>query len=242
MTFGVVGGSIVVISLCSIAVWLTAQGYGTFYSVDMGEDLFSLWTFMVTLVVTMLLIAMIQAQRNLAAALLEENDKKLRAVIDGALDAILTIDHNGHLVEFNLAAEHMFGYKKEQVLGKDLAEVIVPPNMREAHRHGHKKYVLTGEKNIFNRRVEMNAMRSDGTEFAIELTLTSINEGGLSLVTGFISDISEQKKARQEIEHFAYYDILTGLPNQSFTGQSFSTSCINQPSKTLLLRAYFYRS
>ena len=214
MTFGVVGGSIVVISLCSIAVWLTAQGYGTFYSVDMGEDLFSLWTFMVTLVVTMLLIAMIQAQRNLAAALLEENDKKLRAVIDGALDAILTIDHNGHLVEFNLAAEHMFGYKKEQVLGKDLAEVIVPPNMREAHRHGHKKYVLTGEKNIFNRRVEMNAMRSDGTEFAIELTLTSINEGGLSLVTGFISDISEQKKARQEIEHFAYYDILTGLPNR----------------------------
>lgn len=226
MTFGVVGGSIVVISLCSIAVWLTAQGYGTFYSVDIGEGLFSLWTFMVTLVITMLLIAMMQAQRNLAARLLEENDKKLRAVIDGALDAILTIDDHGNLVEFNSAAERMFGYKKEQVLGKELAEVIVPPNMREAHRHGHRNYVQTGEKNIFNRRVEMNAMRSDGSEFPIELTLTSINEGGLSLVTGFIRDISEQKKARQEIENFAYYDILTGLPNRRLLVDRFQHAAL----------------
>jgi len=214
MNFGVVGGSVVVISLCVIAVWFTAQGYGTFYSVDVGEGIFSLWTFMVTLVVAMLLISTLQSERNFAAKASRENDKKLRAVVDGALDAILTIDDAGLVVEFNLAAERMFGYKKEQVIGKSLSEIIIPPNLRKSHDAGHKRYVLTGEKHIFNQRVELSAMRSDGSEFPIELTLTALKEDGLSLVTGFIRDISEQKKARQEIENFAYYDVLTGLPNR----------------------------
>ncbi|MFZ3088662.1 MAG: EAL domain-containing protein [Methylotenera sp.] len=214
MNFGVVGGSVVVISLCVIAVWFTAQGYGTFYSVDVGEGIFSLWTFMVTLVVAMLLISTLQSERNFAAKASRENDKKLRAVVDGALDAIVTIDDAGLLVEFNPAAERMFGYTKEQVIGKSLSEIIIPPNLRQSHDAGHKRYVLTGEKHIFNQRVELSAMRSGGSEFPIELTLTALKEDGLSLVTGFIRDISEQKKARQEIENFAYYDVLTGLPNR----------------------------
>ena len=214
MAFGVVGGSIVVISLCTIAVWFTSQGYGTFYSVDVGEGLFSLWTFMVTLVVTMLLISTLQSGRNAAERVSRENEKKLRSVIDGALDAILTIDDAGCLVEFNPAAELMFGYQREQVLGRALSEIIVPPRLRKAHEDGYKRFVLTNQKHLFNQRVELTAMRSDGSEFPVELTLTVLKEDGLSLVTGFIRDISEQKKARQEIENFAYYDVLTGLPNR----------------------------
>lgn len=214
MAFGVMGGSIVVISLCTIAVWFTSQGYGTFYSVDVGEGLFSLWTFMVTLVVTMLLISTLQSGRNLAERVSRENEKKLRSVIDGALDAILTIDDAGRLVEFNPAAERMFGYKKEQVLDRSLSEVIVPPRLRKAHEEGYKRFVLTNQRHLFNQRVELQAMRADGTEFPVELTLTALKEDGLSLVTGFIRDISEQKRARQEIENFAYYDVLTGLPNR----------------------------
>jgi len=214
MAFGVVGGSIVVISLCTIAVWFTSQGYGTFYSVDVGEGLFSLWTFMVTLVMTMLLISTLQSGRNAAERISRENEKKLRSVIDGALDAILTIDNSGRLVEFNPAAERMFGYQKQHVLGMTLSEVIVPPRLRKSHEEGFKRFVRTNEKHLFNQRVELQAMRSDGTEFPVELTLTALNEDGLSLVTGFIRDISEQKRARQEIENFAYYDVLTGLPNR----------------------------
>ncbi len=214
MSFGIVGGSIVVISLCTIAVWFTSQGYGTFYSVDVGEGLFSLWTFMVTLVVTMLLISTLQSGRNAAEKISRENEKKLRSVVDGALDAILTTDDAGRLVEFNPAAEHMFGYQREQVLGKAMSEIIIPPRLRKAHEAGHQKFVLTKQKHIFNQRIELTAMRSDGSEFPVELTLTALNEDGLSLVTGFIRDISEQKKTRQEIENFAYYDVLTGLPNR----------------------------
>lgn len=214
MHFGIVGGSLVVITLSSIAVWATAHGYGSFYSNNVGEGLFALWTFMVTLVVTMLLISVLQSGRDQAERALRRNEKKLLAVIDGALDGIVTINETGALVEFNPAAERIFGYTKEQVIGKLLAEVMVPPQQRQAHISKHQQFVQTGEKHIFDRRVELTAMHSDGSEFPVELTLTSLKDEELSLVTGFIRDISQQKKAQQEIENFAYYDGLTGLPNR----------------------------
>ncbi len=233
MAFGVVGGSIVVISLCSLAVWFTSQGYGTFYSVDVGEGLFSLWTFMVTLVVTMLLISTLQSGRNAAERISRENEKKMRAVIDGALDAILTIDSSGRLVEFNPAAERMFGYAREQVLGRSMSEVIIPVRFRKAHDEGYQRFVQTNEKHMFNQRIELIAMRSDESEFPVELTLTALNEDGLSLVTGFLRDISEQKKARQEIENFAYYDLLTGLPNRRLLVDRFQHAVLlSQRSNT----------
>ena len=221
MNFGIVGGSLVVISLSSIAVWFTAKGYGAFYSVDMGEGIFSLWMFMVTLVVTMLLISVLQSERNLAEKALRENDKKLRAVIDGALDAIVTVNDAGELVEFNPAAERTFGYKKEQVLGKLMSEMIIPPHLRKFHEDGHRQFVQTGDMHIFNQRIEITAMRADGSEFPVELTLTALKEEDLSLVTGFLRDISEQRKTQQEIENYAYYDALTGLPNRRLLADRF---------------------
>ncbi|MDP3777827.1 EAL domain-containing protein [Methylotenera sp.] len=214
MSFGIVGGSFFVIVLSSIAVWLTSQGAGNFYSHNISEGVFSLWTFMVALVVTMLLISALQSERNLALKTIQKHDKKLRAVIDGAFDAILTIDTAGLLVEFNPAAERIFGYKKDEVIGKLMSELIIPARYRTAHHAGHQQYVMSGVKHIFNQRIELVAMRADGSEFPIELTLTALKDADLSLVTGFVRDISEQKKAMQEIENFAYYDALTALPNR----------------------------
>ncbi len=214
MNFGIVGGSLVVIILSAIAVWATSQGFGEFYSVDADEGIFSLWMFIVILVVMMLLISVMQSKRNQAEAALLNNDIKLRSVINGALDGIVTIDETGALVEFNPAAERIFGYTKDEVMGKRLTEVMIPPSSRRAHETKHREFVLTGKKHIFDRRIELTAMRADGTEFPVELTLTSLQSDGTTLVTGFIRDISVQKKSQKEIENFAYYDVLTGLPNR----------------------------
>ena len=214
MNFGIVGGSLVVITLSAIVVWATSQGFGAFYSLDIREGIFSLWMFIVTLVVTMLLISVMQSKRNRAETALLNNDTKLCSVINGALDGIVTIDETGALVEFNPAAERIFGYTKNEVMGKKLSEIMIPPALRKAHETKHREFVLTGKKNIFDRRIELTAMRADGTEFPVELTLTSLQSDGTTLVTGFIRDISVQKKAQQEIENFAYYDALTCLPNR----------------------------
>lgn len=226
MNLGIVGGSLVVIAVSAIVVWFTANGYGAFYSPDISEGVFSLWTFMTTLVITMLLISVLQSERNQAEKALLQNDKKLRAVINGALDAIVTINRDGNLVEFNPAAERIFGYKREQVIGRPMVDMIIPPAMRQGHERGYQHYLETGERHIFNQRVELNAMRSDGSVFPIELTLIALNDDNLSLVAGFIRDISEQKRARQEIENFAYYDGLTSLPNRRLLADRFQLAAL----------------
>lgn len=226
MNFGIVGGSLVVITLSSVAVWSTSQGYGSFYSIYIDQGLFSLWMFMVTLVIIMLLISVLQSERNLATKALRNNDKQLRAVINGALDGIVTIDESGALIEFNPAAERIFGYTKQQVIGKSLADIIIPPALRPVHNQRHQQFVLTGKKNIFDKRIELSAMHANGTEFPIELTLASLKNDGQTLVTGFIRDISLQKKAQREIENFAYYDALTGLPNRRLLIDRFQRATV----------------
>lgn len=226
MNFGIVGVSLVVITLSSIAVWSTSQGYGSFYSAYIDQGLFSLWMFMVTLVVMMLLISVLQSERNLAEKALRNNEKQLRAVINGALDGIVTIDESGALIEFNPAAERIFGYTKQQVIGKSLADIMIPPALRHIHNQKHQQFLLTGKKNIFDKRIELSAVRADGSEFPVELTLASVKNNGQTLVTGFIRDISVQKKTQREIENFAYYDALTGLPNRRLLIDRFQHAAI----------------
>ncbi len=149
-----------------------------------------------------------QRTRELAAAneKLRQEEKELKrsearkaAILDSALDCIVTIDHEGRITEFNPAAERTFGYRRDEVVGNHLADVIIPPSLREKHRRGLARYLATGEARMLGRRIEITAVRSDGSEFPVELAITRIPFDEPPSFTGYLRDITERKQSEQEL-------------------------------------------
>ncbi len=130
---------------------------------------------------------------------LRTNEARTRAILESALDSIITMDHQGKIVEFNPAAETMFGYKRQQAIGSQLADLIIPPSLRGKHRDGLVHYLATGEAKVLNKRLELTATRADGSEFPIEVAITRIPQHEPPMFTGFIRDITERKRAEGEI-------------------------------------------
>jgi PAS domain S-box-containing protein len=116
-------------------------------------------------------------------------------IVELALDAIISIDHEGRVVEFNPAAERMFGYKRDDVMGRQMAELLVPPHLRSAHYAGLKRYLATGEARVLGRRLELEAMRADGSLFPVELAIVRIPLAGPPVFTSYIRDLTAQRKA-----------------------------------------------
>jgi PAS domain S-box-containing protein len=111
----------------------------------------------------------------------------------------VTIDHEGRITEFNPAAEHAFARRRDEVVGRSLAEVMIPPSLREKHRQGLARYLATGETRVIGRRIEMTAMRADGSEFPVELTITRIPSDGPPSFTGYLRDITQRKRSEEEL-------------------------------------------
>jgi PAS domain S-box-containing protein len=122
----------------------------------------------------------------------------MRGILDASMDCIISIDHDGRIIEFNPASEQTFGYAREQVIGCELADLIIPPSLRDAHRQGLARYLRTGEGALLGRRIEVQALRSDGTEFPVEVSLTRIS-GGPKLVTATVRDITAHKRTQAEL-------------------------------------------
>ena len=138
-------------------------------------------------------------QAHAQAAALRRSEARKAAILDSALDCIVTIDHEGCITEFNPAAERTFGYRRDEVVGKQLADVIIPPSRREEHHRGLARYLATGKGQVFGRRLEMTAMRADGSEFPVELAITRIPLKGPPSFTGYLRDITERKQAEEEL-------------------------------------------
>jgi PAS domain S-box-containing protein len=99
------------------------------------------------------------------AAELTASEARLRAILEAAHDGVLSIDQHARITYVNTTAERIFGYRADELTGKEMAEVIVPPSLREAHRAGFSRYMTTGESHILDRRIEITALRADGGEF-----------------------------------------------------------------------------
>ncbi len=138
-----------------------------------------------------------------AEAQLRASENRSRAIIDTAIDAVLLMDARGAVVDWNPAAERIFGWKREEILGAELAAHIIPERLREAHRRGLAHFLATKEGPVLGQRLELPAVRRDGTEFAVELSINPLPGVGEPMFVGFIRDVSERKAAEAEIDERA---------------------------------------
>ncbi|MFZ3173559.1 MAG: EAL domain-containing protein [Thiobacillus sp.] len=150
-------------------------------------------------------------------ALLEthrEDKARLRAILDSALDAVVQMNREGIITGWSSQAENIFGWSREEALGRVLSETIIPPQYREAHTQGLKRFLFAGEGTILNPRFEVAGLHRDGHEFPVELSITAVNTAGECEFNGFIRDITQQKESEELIWKQANFDTLTGLPNR----------------------------
>ncbi|MBI3479323.1 MAG: PAS domain S-box protein [Nitrosomonadales bacterium] len=126
---------------------------------------------------------------------LQENEESLRLVLEQALDAVIIMDEEGRVAEWNGEAARIFGFRRDEVIGKELADLIIPPPLREAHRQGMQRLLATNESRIIGKRIEVKAIRRNGGEFPVELSITKIYRGERVLFSAFLRDITERKHA-----------------------------------------------
>jgi PAS domain S-box-containing protein len=143
-------------------------------------------------------------ERRRAESELRESEALKGSILTSALDCIITIDEGGRVMEWNPAAEKTFGYSRPEVVGRKMADLIVPPELRERHDRGMAHYLETGEGPVLGRRIEITGMRKDASIFPVELAITPIRLGTRQVFTAYVRDIAERRRAEealQESEH-----------------------------------------
>lgn len=128
-----------------------------------------------------------------------ESEGRMRAVLDSAISAVVVIDRKGRVIDWNARAETMFGWPHAEILGLELAETIIPVRHRDGHRRGLAHFLATGEGPVLDQVIEMSALRRDGHEFPVELSISPLTAGDTLTFCGFITDITERKRAEEAV-------------------------------------------
>ena len=175
------------------------------------------------------------------ASELEEQDTKTRRIIDSALDAVLSIDAGGKITEWNAQAETMFGWRRDEVIERTLSELILPLQYRDAHNKGLLHFLRTGEGPLLNRRIEITALRRDGTEFPVEVSIAPYQIEGIWEFSGFVRDITEKKAAEASARRHREVEMELAHANRIATMGQLSASIaheVNQPIGAAVTNAH----
>ena len=137
--------------------------------------------------------------RKLAEAAREEAERLRLAALEAALDCYIGVNSAGNVVEFNAAAERTFGYARAEAIGQPMAELIIPPHLRADHLRGFARHVAGGGSDLVGRRIEVDAMRADGTVFPIEIVIVKGERGGDTIFIAYMRDLSERRAAERAL-------------------------------------------
>ena len=148
----------------------------------------------------LVMVAATDQERRDALDRLAESEARARLIIDTAHDAFVGMNEAGHIIGWNAQAEATFGWTREEALGRNLAETIVPPAYRHAHALGMQRFLETGDAPVVNRRLELTALDRAGREFPVEITITApIRVGGGFTFGAFLRDISERRERDEQL-------------------------------------------
>jgi two-component system sensor histidine kinase/response regulator len=139
-------------------------------------------------------------ERKRAEQILRDSEERLRVAMESVRDAAVIIDgERGVITEWNPAAEAMFGYRKEEVIGRNMHELLAPPSFREAAQHGMEHFASTGEGAVIGKTLELSGLRKGGEEFPIELTLSAMRLGDKWFALGIVRDITARNQAEETL-------------------------------------------
>jgi PAS domain S-box-containing protein len=140
-----------------------------------------------------------RSSRQSLACIREEQALKA-AIVEATFDSIITIDEDGRVVEFSSGAETVFGYRRAEALGRPISKLIVPPELRERHEAGLRRYIATGESHVLGKRIEITGQRADGVVFPVELAIAEVRLPNCRLFTAYLRDITDRHRAQESLK------------------------------------------
>jgi PAS domain S-box-containing protein len=155
---------------------------------------------------------------------LTRKGRSWRLILDTALDAVVVMNCTGAVADWNERATETFGFTREEVIGRNMAELIIPPGYRAAHQRGIQRFLQTGQETILGRRIEISALRKNGEEFPVELSIAPVSDDDELVFIGFLRDISERKRTEEhqkfllaELSHRVknMLAVVTGIASQT---------------------------
>ncbi len=160
------------------------------------------------------------------AQAIQESEERLRLTIDTALDAVIGADSQGVITDWNTQAQTIFGRTRAEAVGLRLDQTLIPERYRNPHRQGLAHYLQTGEGPVLNQRIEIAALRRDGTEFPVELAIVPLqSEGGVTF-SAFVRDLTEAKQAEEERERLSRYNqLLLDSTGEGMYGLDMEGNC-----------------
>jgi PAS domain S-box-containing protein len=153
------------------------------------------------------------ARAHAAEAAERASEARIRMIIETALDAVIVMDDSGRVTDWNAQAHTMFGWSRDEAIGKSLSRMIIPPRSEHAHEESLTHYLETGEEPVLNRRIELHARHRDGREFPVELSISPTRIGSTYSFSAFVRDVTVQKLAERQLRESEerYRSVVTAL-------------------------------